>query len=593
MLKVTHMATGFCSIMSMLWFTSSSKKNAHITTLNRSGGMHRRNESKLNMSNVKNLIREALKTVLKDKFSIDAEPSVEVPPKPAYGDFASNIASLYPKGCSYSFEDFMEGIIDELGEKKELFRKVNKKGSFVNIFLNDGYLFGQLAQVLSQGHRYGSSTEGKGTPVLVEYVSTNPTGPMNVVNARAGAVGDVIVKLLNFTGYKADAEFYINDAGRQIRMLGVSGETRYQELLGNKGEIPEDGYKGEYIKDYIGKFVDDEKIMSMDEDKRIAFFSKHLKDEMVSWQKKSLERFGVTFKTWVSENEILKHFSVKDVLKVLADRGVTYEKDGAVWFHTTKYGDDKDRVVLKSNGTHTYVVSDAAYHKNKFERGYELLINLWGPDHHGDIMRLKAALDAFGFNPDHLEIIIVQQVALVSGGKKQKMSKRAGKFVMLDSLLEEVDKDAIRFFFLMRKTTAHLDFDIELAKTMSLENPVYYSQYCHARTVNIIAHARECGIDPDGEPDLSLLTEAQERELAKQVLLFPEVVQIAAARRDVHKIPYYLLELSKLFHSYYQKIRVVTDDKSHSLSRLYLVRAVQQVLKNCFSLIGVTAPDRM
>jgi arginyl-tRNA synthetase len=545
------------------------------------------------MSNLKNLIRETLQDMLRQKFGIEAEPSIEIPPKPEFGDFAANIASLYPKGSTFSFDDFVDSVAEELSRQKGIFKEVRRKGSFVNIFLNDPYLFGQLEHILSEGDRYGSSSDGKGRTVLVEYVSTNPTGPLNVVNARAGVVGDVIVRLLNFAGYEADGEFYINDAGRQIDMLGVSGERRYQELLGNDAEIPEDGYKGEYIRDCIEKFVDDENIRSMDEGQRAAFFSKYLKDEMVSWQKKSLERFGVTFKAWVSEREILEQFSVEDVLKVLTDHGDTYEEEGAVWFKSTKYGDDKNRVVLKSDGTHTYVVSDTAYHKDKFERGYEHLINLWGPDHHGDIMRLKAALEVFGFDPEHLEIIIVQQVTLVSGGKKEKMSKRAGKFVMLDSLLDEVDRDAIRFFFLMRKTTAHLDFDVELAKTMSLENPVYYSQYCHARTVNILSHAVERGIDPQGEPDLSLLKKSQERALAVQMLLFPDVVQIAAERRDVHKIPYYLLDLSKLFHSYYQKIRVVTDDEPLSLARLYLVRAVQQVLKNCFSLIGVTAPDRM
>lgn len=545
------------------------------------------------MNSIKNTIREILKTAMKERFGIEGEPSVEVPPDPSFGDFASNIASLYPKGGGFSFADFMEGIAGELGKKEKLFREVKRKGSFINVFLNDEYLFGQLKHIFSAGDGFGSNDDGKGMRVLVEYVSTNPTGPLNIVNARAGVVGDVVVKLLNFNGYRAESEFYINDAGRQIDMLGVSGEVRYQESLGNKMEMPEDGYRGEYVRDCIDGFIEDEGVRKMDRDERVAFFSARLKEKMVDWQRQSLERFGVTFKTWVSESRILEEFSVQDVLKVLRDRGDTYDEDGAVWFNTTKYGDDKNRVVLKSDGTHTYVVSDTAYHKNKFERGYEHLINLWGPDHHGDIMRLKAALEAFGFEPDHLEIIIVQQVTLLSGGKKEKMSKRAGKFVTLDSLLEEVDRDAIRFFFLMRKTTAHLDFDIELAKTMSLENPVYYSQYCHARTTNIISHARECGIDPEAEADLSLLTEPQERELVKQMLLFPEVVQIAALRRDVHKIPYYLLELSKLFHSYYQKIRVVTDDVPLSLARLHLVRAVQQVLKNCFSLIGVTAPDRM
>ncbi len=555
--------------------------------------MHRWKRWKAKVSDIKSYIKDLVTTLLQERFGIAAAPSVEVPPKAAYGDFAFNAASLYPRDKGISFGEFMDTVISELTARSDIFKTVSRKGSFVNLFIVDGFLFGQLAHIISQGEKFGSSSGGNGMRILVEYVSTNPTGPLNIVSARAGVVGDVIVKLLNFTGYKADGEFYINDAGRQVDMLGISGEKRYQQLLGNDAQIPEDGYKGEYVKKYVEKFMGDERVGRMDEDERIAFFSQFLKDEMVSWQKDSLERFGVTFNHWASERELLEAFSVEDVVAHLREKGDIFEKDGAIWFRTEKYGDDKDRVLIKQDGSHTYVASDASYHKDKFERGYEHLIDVWGPDHHGHIMRVKAAIEAFGFEPEHFEVIIVQQVALVSGGKKEKMSKRAGRFVTLDSLLDEVDKDAIRFFFLMRKTTAHLDFDIELAKTLSLENPVYYSQYCHARTANIISHAREQSINPEEKPDLSLLTEPQEREITKQLLLFPDVVAGAAVRRETHKIPYYLLELSKLFHSYYQKVRVVTDDIPLSIARLHLVRAVQQVLKNCFTLIGVTAPERM
>jgi arginyl-tRNA synthetase len=545
------------------------------------------------MNSIKELIRETLSEVLKDKFGIGAAPSVEIPPKPEYGDFSSNVASLYPEKSGRSFEGFADGVVSGLAERKGFFREVRRTGGFINFFLEDAFLFGQLKDVLFRAERYGSSSDGKGRKVLVEYVSTNPTGPLNVVNARAGVVGDVIVRLLNFTGFKAESEFYINDAGRQIDMLGVSGEVRYQELLGNKAEIPEDGYKGEYVTEYVRRFVDDRKIGMMKKEQRIEFFKNFLKDEMIERQRHALERFGIAFDNWISEKAVLDAFSIKDVVQYLTEKGVVYEEDGAIWFKTEQYGDDKDRVLIKQDGTHTYVASDASYHKDKFERGFEHLIDVWGPDHHGHVMRVKAAVEAFGFDPDHLEIIIVQQVAIVSGGEKKKMSKRAGEFVTLDELLDEVDKDAIRFFFLMRKTTAHLDFDIELAKTMSLENPVYYTQYCHARTVNILAHALERGIKPAEEADLSLLVEPQEREIAKQLLLFPEVVRMAAERRDVQKIPYYLLEVSRLFHSYYQNIRVVTDDEPLSVARLFLVQAVQQVLKNGCALIGIAAPVRM
>lgn len=545
------------------------------------------------MLNFKEEIKHIVRNILLDKFGIEVNPTVEVPPKPEFGDFSSNLSSLLPGECKLSFDEFANTILSDLIERKEIFKKVLRKDSFINFFLNDVFLFSQLKDVIKEGKKYGSSKKGKGRKVLVEFVSANPTGPLNIVSARAAAVGDVLVKLLNFSGYKADAEYYINDAGRQIEMLGISAEKRFEELHGEEIEIPEDGYKGDYIKDCISKFVDDEKVNSMDEEARIDFFKEYVKDEIVKQQRSSLERFGVRFKKWISEKAILEKFSIQDVVDYLRSRGDVYEKDGAVWFSTAKYGDDKDRVLIKQDGTHTYVVSDASYHKDKFERGYKHLINVWGPDHHGHVMRVKAAVVAFGNNPQNLEIIIVQQVVLVSRGKKEKMSKRAGRFITLDSLLDTVDRDAVRFFFLMRRINAHLDFDVELAKTLSLENPVYYTQYCHARTVNIFNFAQEKRINLTDEPNLSLLTEPQEREIAKFILLFPEVVKLASERRDVHRIPYYLLELSKIFHSYYQKVRIVTDDVPMTLARLFLVKAVQQVIKNGLTLIGVSAPEKM
>lgn len=545
------------------------------------------------MLNLKEEIKHIVRNILLDKFGIEVNPTIEVPPKPEFGDFSSNLSSLLPGECKLSFDEFANTILSDLIERKEIFKKVLRKDSFINFFLNDVFLFSQLKDVIKEGKKYGSSKKGKGIKVLVEFVSANPTGPLNIVSARAAAVGDVLVKLLNFSGYKADAEYYINDAGRQIEMLGISAEKRFEELHGEEIEIPEDGYKGDYIKDCISKFVDDEKVNSMDEEARIDFFKEYVKDEIVKQQRSSLERFGVRFKKWISEKAILEKFSIQDVVDYLRSRGDVYEKDGAVWFSTAKYGDDKDRVLIKQDGTHTYVVSDASYHKDKFERGYKHLINVWGPDHHGHVMRVKAAVVAFGNNPQNLEIIIVQQVVLVSRGKKEKMSKRAGKFITLDSLLDTVDRDAVRFFFLMRRINAHLDFDVELAKTLSLENPVYYTQYCHARTINIFNFAQEKRINLTDEPNLSLLTEPQEREIAKFILLFPEVVKLASERRDVHRIPYYLLELSKIFHSYYQKVRIVTDDVPMTLARLFLVKAVQQVIKNGLTLIGVSAPEKM
>jgi arginyl-tRNA synthetase len=547
----------------------------------------------LKVKSPKEEIGNCLRKILSDKYDIELEPMVEVSPKQEYGDFSTNVSSLLPEKGKYSFKEFAKTLVDELAGQKEMFKKVVRVGGFINYFLNDNYLFGKLKDVIKEGEKFGSSNQGKGKKVLVEFVSTNPTGPLNVVNARAAAVGDTLVNILNFTGYQADAEFYINDAGRQVEMLGISAEKRFQELKGKSVEIPEDGYKGKYIIETISKFLDDNKVNNMNEKERISFFKDYVKDKMIENQRKSLHRFGVKFKNWISEQAILEKFPVQEVLKRLKKEGDVYKKDGAEWFSTIKYGDDKDRVLIKQDGTHTYIVSDAAYHKNKFERGYQHLINLWGPDHHGDIMRLKAAVEAFGFDPNDLEIIIVQQVALVSGGEKEKMSKREGNFVTLDSLLDDVDRDAVRFFFLMRRVQAHLDFDVELARKLSLENPVYYTQYCHARISNILEFADEKGIKPPLECDFSLLTKLEERELAKGVLLFPWVVKNAVERREIHKVPYYLLDLSKNFHSYYQKYRVVCDDEKLTMARLLLVRAVKKAIGNGLSLIGVTAPEKM
>ncbi|MCK4234903.1 arginine--tRNA ligase, partial [candidate division WOR-3 bacterium] len=349
--------------------------------------------------NLKDEIKYILKDTFDDKFDIETNPVIDSPPKSEFGDFSLNVSSLLPKSSSISIGEFLDTMVFALEERKDVFKKVEKSGAFINLFLNENYLFSQLNNVIKAGERFGSNNIGRDRKVLVEFVSANPTGPLNIVSARAAAVGDVLVNLLNYSGYEADAEFYINDAGRQIEMLGISAEGRFQELHGREVEIPEDGYKGEYIKDCVSKFIDDEKVNSMDEETRINFFKEYVKDEMVKQQRSSLERFGVRFKKWISEKAILEQFSTKKVLDVLRKRGDVYEKDGAIWFETTKYGDDKDRVLIKQNGTHTYIVSDASYHKSKFERGYEHLINLWGPDHHGDILRLKAAVEAFGNDP--------------------------------------------------------------------------------------------------------------------------------------------------------------------------------------------------
>ncbi len=544
------------------------------------------------MLSIKQEIGNIIENVIIEKYGIEVKPVVEISPKPDFGDFSFNVASIFSNRVEYSVGEIVNSLKMEIEKKKDIFLKIEVRGSFINLFLNGEFLFGKLKGILDEGRHFGRSNNGGGKKVLVEFVSANPTGPLNIVSARAAVVGDVLVKLFNFSGYKADAEFYINDAGRQIDMLGISAEKRFEELNGSKVQIPDDGYRGEYIIECVKKIKDDKKLDKMSARERVEFFCDYVKDQMISSQRNSLERFGVVFTNWVSEKKILDKFSIQNVVDFLKAKGDIYEEGDAIWFFSEKYGDEKNRVLIKKDGTHTYIVSDASYHKDKFERGYDYLINVWGPDHHGYVGRTKAMVEAFGFNPQKLEVLIVQHVSLVSKGKKEKMSKRAGKFITLDSLLDTVNKDAVRFFFLMRKISAHLDFDVELAKSLSLENPVYYTQYCYARTCNILNFAENKEI-VDGTVNLSLLTDKQEREIARMLLLFPEVVESAVERRDIHKLPYYLLDVSRIFHSYYQKERIVTDDKALSRARLLLVRAVKQVMSNGLELIGVSAPEKM
>ena len=455
---------------------------------------------------------------------------------------------------------------------------------------------------------YGTCDEGAGKSLQIEFVSANPTGPLNIVSGRAAAVGDTLVNLLNAIGYKAIREFYVNDAGGQVERLGASIDVRYRQALGEEDlEIPEGGYQGEYLREFAAAIVETEgdKFLQLEEDERIAGFRDKGIAHILAQQKASLERFGVSFDVWSSEKAIRDSGKPEEIIELFREKAYLYEAEGATWFRMTDFGDDKDCVVIRSNGEYTYFVPDAAYHRDKFDRGFTTVIDLLGPDHQGHIIRLKGFVKALGLPDDWLEISIIQQVNLVDAeGKRLDMSKRRGQFFTLDALIDELAEavgeqfavDVARYFFLMRANNTHLDFNMELAITHASENPVFYIQYAHARCCSIFEQGNEQGITPNPIEAVSLkqLTEPMEYELIRKLAEFPAVVLLSAEAREAHRVPHYLHELAGIFHPYYNQHRVLDPkDMEKTHARLILVQSVQTVLRNGLTLLGISAPTSM
>jgi len=468
---------------------------------------------------------------------------------------------------------------------------------FINFHLSSKWLVDTIGLVRSRDEKYGCSDYGRGERILVEFVSANPVGPLNIVNARAAAVGDTLVRLLNASGYSAASEFYVNDAGRQVSVLGESVYARYMELKGVDYPFPEDGYRGEYVKDVARKAMEEhgDRISAMDSDDARHFLQEFALNYILDWQRRSLEAYEVRFDRWFSERKLRQTGAVEDMVREMAEAGYTYEKDGAVWFRSSDYGDDKDRVLVKSDGLYTYVAPDLAYHRDKLARGFTKLIDILGPDHHGYEGRMQAGLKAFGYPDGTLEVLILQLVTLMRDGQPVKMSKRAGEFITMDDLLEEVPKDAARYFFIMRNTSSHLDFDLDLAKAQTTDNPVWYIQYAHARCCSIFRQAEAEGIQPTEweQADVSCLVHPSEIDLVRKMASFPDEVLTAALERAPSRIAKYALELAGLFHSFYTDCRVISDDEAQTRARLALVDAARIVLRNVLGIMGVSAPERM
>lgn len=525
---------------------------------------------------------------------------IEPPREKKFGDLATNVAMLLASQLKDSPKNIAEKIKEHiLRENPEYIDKIEIAGpGFLNFFIKSSFWQKKVLEVLQEKDEFGKSLSGNGKNVLIEYVSANPTGPLHVGHGRGAAVGDSLARILKYCGYNVTTEYYINDAGRQIKLLGKSIYIRYKQLFGFEEEICEDCYKGDYIIDIARglkeKYGDE--LLKRDEESAIEFCSAYGKDLILDEIKRDLELFGVEHNVWFSEKSLVESNAVDKAFLFLKEKGLIYEKDGAIWFSSSKFGDDKDRVLKKSNGDLTYFASDIAYHKNKLDRGFDLLVDIWGADHHGYIPRMKAAIEALGRNKEDLQIILIQLVNLLREGKQVSMSTRAGEFVTLKQVIDEVGSDAARFIFLSRKSDSHLDFDLELAKQKTMENPVYYVQYAHARICSVFAKAKEKGYELDLAPEkvISSLVHDQEIELIKKVLEFKEVVLTCARLLSPHFLTFYLLELSGMFHQYYNNVPILgAEDNALVIARCYLLLAIKYVIKNGLSLLGVSAPERM
>jgi len=524
--------------------------------------------------------------------------TLEVPKDKSHGDLATNAAMQLTRIAKKNPRQIAEAILEHLDTAKASIEKAEIAGpGFINFTLNKSYLYPVVALVHEQGERYGRVNIGEGRKVQVEFVSANPTGSLHLGHARGAAVGDALCNVLDYAGYEVTREYYINDAGNQVVNLCKSLEARYLQELGQEAEMPEDGYHGEDIKGFAKELVAEkgDSLLAMNPGERTAFFRQFGLEKELDKIKRDLNRFRVHFDEWFSETSLYEDGLVEKSLEELKAKGEAYEKDGAVWLRTTDYGDDKDRVLVKNDGTYTYLTPDIAYHRNKYERGYDRIINIWGADHHGYIPRMKAAMEALGNDPEKLTVLIAQMVSLFQNGEKVKMSKRTGKAVTMEDLMDEVGVDAIRYFFTMRSMDSHLDFDMDLAVSTSNENPVFYVQYAHARICSVFRQAEEQGIAllPLSEVNLGVLTAEHEYDILRKIGELPQEVSVAAENYAPHRIIRYVYELASLFHSYYKAQRVITEDAEQTQARLALLGAVRTVIANVLRLVGVSAPDRM
>ncbi|MRG86238.1 arginine--tRNA ligase [Salinibacillus xinjiangensis] len=526
------------------------------------------------------------------------EVVLETPKEKAHGDYATNMAMQLARIAKKAPRKIAEELVAEFDQSKASIKNIEIAGpGFINFFLDTSFLTDLVPTILKEKDDYGKTDAGKGEKVQIEFVSANPTGTLHLGHARGAVFGDSLANIMEKAGYDIEREYYINDAGNQMNNLAKSVEARYMQALGNSDfDMPEDGYHGKDIV-VLGKKMADEfgdKWANESEDERVKFCRQYGLDFLLDQIKKDLEDYRVPFDNWFSETSLYDEGLVEKAIETLKDKGYVYEKDGAVWFRTTDFKDDKDRVLVKQDGSYTYLTPDIAYHKNKFERGFNTLINVWGADHHGYIPRMKAAIEALGYNPKQLEVSIIQMVNLMKDGEIVKMSKRTGKAVTMVELAEEVGLDAVRYFFVMRSNDTHLDFDMDLATAESNENPVYYVQYAHARICSMLRQAEEKGLSPSADIDLSVLGAEKEVDLLKRLGEFPQIVAEAATKRMPHRVTQYIYDLASDLHSFYNAEKVLDlEQVNRTKARLALIESVRITLANAMKLIGVHAPEKM
>ncbi|MEW6186908.1 MAG: arginine--tRNA ligase [Thermodesulfobacteriota bacterium] len=552
-------------------------------------------------------MREHLSLLLKEAILVarGAEPENEtkipivfsLPKNEAYGDYATNLAMTLSKIWKEPPMKIAESLCRHLPSGVEWLEKVEVvKPGFINFFLKDRAFQHIIPLILSQRETFGHSRRGEGEKIQIEFVSANPTGPLHIGHGRGAALGGVLMNLLKATGHEVTAEYYLNDLGTQMETLGRSIQARFRELQGQEVDFPENGYKGDYIREIAARILDENIISRRGgsvED--MAFFSQYGRETILKDIQEDLESFGIHFDHWFSEASLVRDGRVQELIEAMKEKGLFYEQEGALWFRSSNFGDEKDRVVVRANGALTYFASDMAYHLQKFKRGFSRLIDIWGADHHGYVPRLKAALESLGFDPEALTVILVQLVTLIREGKPVAMSTRAGEFITLKEVLQEVGRDAARYIFLTRRSDSPLDFDLDLAKKQSNENPVYYVQYAHARACSVLAVAAEQGFSLE-ELDLktiSRLSLPEERQLCKLLTEFPEEVNQAAQRLEPHRLPFFLGELAAQFHHYYNQHRIIQEDHELSQARLLLTKAIGTVIQNALTLLGVSAPKKM
>jgi arginyl-tRNA synthetase len=575
---------------------------------------------------VSRVIQDALSSA-KKKGQLKVEPlpliTLDAPKRPEWGDLATTVAMTLAGPEQRAPYDIAQIIVDNLSQREALFDRVDiVRPGFLNLTVKPARWLDVLIEIERLGRRYGRSDLGGGRRVLVEFVSANPTGPLHVGHGRGAAIGLALTNSLKASGYDVVTEYYINDAGRQMKLLGESVFARYQELHGRSVPFPEDGYQGDYIREAAGQLKQEVGTELVDLDPALAEqrCQELAYKKMLGLIQADLETFGLRFDSWCSEATLLSAGAVDRVLNDLRGNGLLFEEEGALWFRSSSFGDEKDRVVRKQDGEYTYLASDIAYHRDKLLRGYDVLIDIWGADHHGYIPRMQAMVQAFGYSKDRLKVVLVQMVNLLRGGKKVEMSKRAGEFITLREVIDEVGADAAKFLFLIRRSDTHLDFDLDLAKQRSADNPVYYVQYAHARVASLRRMAERRGVKcpRPSETDLKVLTHPDELALMRKLAAYPGMLHDSAAALEPHRITYYLQDLAALLHTYYNKHRILPvagagemndrscdskgpeeiseqEDLTPALTaaRLALLWAVQHVIRNGLELLGVSAPEQM